>query len=184
MAQMRGGRLTLGRLSSPTVSITHQVDCFSARDPTMVLPSDWCFVNLANCLGDEIPAPTDSSYFHRAGEDPFLFYSYETCNGDNVILFTDSTYDEQASNEEHSEVITLLGDAVTTEVYGCKCQGHLMGGGGKDFCTRHRTCSTPGSWWILTVYSNRMRLWLEHGIGCLHPARCYRITIEGLTTAR
>ena len=55
----------------------------------------------ANCdgVGNDVTA---SSYFHRDGEDPVLFYSYATCSGENT--FTDSTDDDQACNEDHSEV--------------------------------------------------------------------------------
>ena len=42
--------------------------------------SNWCFVDPASCegVGGDVTA---SSYFHRDGEDPVLFYSYGTCSG-------------------------------------------------------------------------------------------------------
>jgi hypothetical protein len=61
--------------------------------------SRWCYVDPDNCDITFDP----SSYFHREGEDVVLYYSYETCSQENT--FQDSEYDEQACNEEHSEVV-------------------------------------------------------------------------------
>ena len=47
-------------------------------------------------------APVASTYFHRDGEDPVLFYSYKTCSHDDS--FADSEDDDQACNAEHSDV--------------------------------------------------------------------------------
>ena len=64
--------------------------------------SNWCFVDPDNCegVGGDV---TDSSYFHRDGEEPMLFYSYETCQHENT--FSDTDLDPQACNDEHSEVV-------------------------------------------------------------------------------
>jgi hypothetical protein len=53
--------------------------------------SSWCYVDPDNCALPNDP----SSYFHRAGEAPLLFYSYETCSSENT--FQGSEYDELAS---------------------------------------------------------------------------------------
>ena len=80
--------------------------------------SNWCFVDPANCEGVDGDV-TASSYFHRDGEDPVLFYSYGTCSGDNT--FTDSTDDDQACNSEHSDVTAGHCDGV------CNIQGDVQG---------------------------------------------------------
>jgi hypothetical protein len=57
---------------------------------------------------------TASSYFHRDGEDPVLFYSYGTCSGDD-------TFTDQACNSEHSDVTTGHCDGI------CSIEGDVQG---------------------------------------------------------